>query len=96
MIAEPEYQTYIPESWREMQRRERVSSARAGARRTIARQQRVAKLHSALQVTLRVLVTTAKVIGVAMLALMSVLLMLAAMLGTVNSTKPRGRRRRRR
>ncbi len=95
MIAEPEYQTYIPESWREMQRRERVASARAGARRTIARQQRAAKLHHALQVTLRVLVTTAKIIGVATLALLGFLVALVAILGAVNSAPARRRRRRR-
>jgi multisubunit Na+/H+ antiporter MnhC subunit len=95
MIAEPEYQTYIPESWREMQRRERVSSARAGARRTIARQHHAVRLDNAFHATLRVLVTTAKVIGVALLAVMGFLLMLVVMLGSVNSTKTRRRQRRR-
>jgi hypothetical protein len=95
MIAEPEYQTYIPESWRELHRREEVAAQKVETERSIARQQRAAKVRHALQVTLRVLVTTGKVIGVATLALLGFLVALVAILGAVNSTPARRRRRRR-
>jgi uncharacterized membrane protein len=95
MIAEPEYQTYIPDEWREMHRQEEVAAQKLETERSTAKQQRAAKLHHALHVILRVLVTTGKVIGVALLALMGFLVALVAILGAVNSAPARRRRRRR-
>jgi hypothetical protein len=95
MIAEPEYQTYIPESWREMHRQEEFAAQKIATERSIARQQRAKKLHHALQVTLRVLVITGKVIGVATLAVLGFLVALVAILGAMNSAPARRRRRRR-
>jgi hypothetical protein len=95
MIAEPEYQTYIPEHWREMHRREEVAAQKMESERSIVRQQRAAKLRRALRVTLRALVTTAKVISIAMLALLGFLMALVAILGAMNSAPARRRRRRR-
>jgi hypothetical protein len=95
MIAEPEYQTYIPEQWREMHRREEDAAQKIETDRFVAKQQRTAKLNHALKVALRVLVTTAKIIGVATLALLGFLVALVAILGAVNSAPARRRRRRR-
>lgn len=89
------YQTYIPETWREMRQREETAVQKIETARFITKQRRAAKLRHALQVTLRVLVTTAKVIGVATLALLGFLVALVAVLGAVNSAPARRRRRRR-
>jgi len=94
MIAEPEYQTYIPDDWRELRQREEFAAQKIATERSTAKQQRAAKLHDALQVTLRVLVTTAKIIGVATLALLGFLVALVAVLGAFNSTSSSRRRRR--
>ncbi len=91
MIAEPEYQTYIPEQWREMHRQEEVAAQKIETERSVARQQRADKLHHALQVALRTLVTTAKVISIAMLALLGFLVAIVAVLGAVNSAPARRR-----
>jgi hypothetical protein len=91
MIAEPEYQTYIPEQWREMHRREEDAAQKIETDRSIVRQQRAAKLRRALRVTLRALVTTAKVISIAMLALLGFLVAIVAVLGAVNSAPARRR-----
>ncbi len=95
MIAEPEYQTYIPEQWRELRKREEVAAQKIETERTIAKQQRGEPLKHALQVMLRVMVTIAKVIGAATLALLGLLVALIAILGAVNSAPARRRRRRR-
>jgi hypothetical protein len=91
MIAEPEYQTYIPEHWREMHRQEEVDAQKIETESSVARQQRADKLHHALQVALRTLVTTAKVISIAMLALLGFLVAIVAVLGAVNSAPARRR-----
>jgi glucan phosphorylase len=95
MIAEPEYQTYIPEQWRELHRREEAATQKVEAERLLTREHRAATLRHALQVTLRALVTAAKVIGVAALALLGLLMAMVAVLGAVNSSPARRRRRRR-
>jgi uncharacterized membrane protein len=95
MIAESEYQTYIPDEWRELHRQEEVAAQKVETERSVARQQRAEKVRHALQVTLRVLVTTGKVIGVVTLALLGFLVALVAILGVVNSAPTRRRRRRR-
>jgi len=95
MIAEPEYQTYIPEQWRELRKREEAAAHKIETERFIAKQRRAAKLRHVLQVALRALVTVAKVIGVATLALLGLLMAMVAVLGAVNSSPARRRRRRR-
>lgn len=95
MIAESEYQTYIPEQWRELHRQEEVAAQKIETERSIAKQQRADKLTHALHVTLRVLITMAKIIGVATLALLGFLVALVSILGAMNSAPARRRRRRR-
>jgi hypothetical protein len=78
-----------------MRQREEEAAHKIETERFITKQQRAAKLRHALQVMLRALVTAAKVIGVATLALLGLLMAMVAVLGALNSSPARRRRRRR-
>jgi cell division protein FtsX len=68
-----DYQTYIPDEWREMHQRQQETAAKAEAERTVVKQQRTSKWKKALY-------TTGKTIGWIAISLVAILVVTAGLL----------------